>query len=64
MISQTLNYGISRNEITKLTFNDIDKYANHIIILLEGLNILAVSKQISPKLIDEQLDMIIKNLTS
>ena len=62
IISQTLHYGISRNEIPKLTSDDVVKYANHIIILLEGLNILALSKQMSPELIDEQLDMIIKNL--
>ncbi|MCH3963554.1 MAG: hypothetical protein LKE46_04725 [Clostridium sp.] len=62
VISQILNYGISRNEITRLTSNDVEKFANHIIALLEGLSILTLSKQISSKLIDEQLDIIIKDL--
>jgi AcrR family transcriptional regulator len=62
VISKTLNYGISRNEITKLASNDVEKFANHIIILLEGLSILALGEQISSKLIDEQLDIIIKDL--
>ena len=62
VLSRVLNYGISRNEISKLPPDDIGKFADHIIILLEGLNILALSRQISPELIDEQFDTVIRNL--
>ncbi|MCL1964405.1 MAG: TetR/AcrR family transcriptional regulator [Firmicutes bacterium] len=62
IISRTLAYGIARNEIYKITFEDTEKVANHMIILLEGLSILALSKQISRDLIDEQLEIMIKNL--
>ena len=62
VLSQVLNYGIDRNEITKITSGEVESVANQIIILLEGLNILALSKQISPQLIDGQFDLLIKNI--
>ena len=62
VLSRVLHYGIARNEITKVTLNEVESTANQIIILLEGLNILALSRQISPRLIDGQFDRFIKNI--
>lgn len=62
VIAQTLEYGIRRNEITGITSKDVGKYANHMIIILEGLNIVALSKPVSPAFIEEQLDLFMKNL--
>ncbi len=62
IISKTLLYGISRNEITHLDKTDVEKTAKHIVILLEGLSILAMSTTVSPDLIQEQIDMIMKRI--
>lgn len=62
IISKTLLYGISRNEITHLDKADVEKTAKHIVILLEGLSILAMSTSVSPDLIQEQIDMIMKRI--
>lgn len=62
LIAQTLEYGIRRNEITGITSKDVGKHANHMIIILEGLNIVALSKPVSPAFIEEQLDLFMKNL--
>jgi AcrR family transcriptional regulator len=62
VIAQTLEYGIRRNEITGITSKDVGKLANHMIIILEGLNIVALSKPVSPAFIEEQLDLFMKNL--
>ena len=62
VLSQVLHYGIARNEITKITLGEVENTANQVIILLEGLNILALSKQISSQLIDEQFGLLIKNI--
>ena len=62
ILSKVLHYGIARNEITRITSSEVESAANQIIILLEGLSILAVSKQGSPRLIDEQFNLLIKNI--
>ncbi|WP_098748441.1 TetR/AcrR family transcriptional regulator [Paenibacillus sp. EZ-K15] len=61
MISKTLSYGIERKEIMPL---DTDGMARQIVILLEGLTIMALSMSVSPTLIDEQIDMMIKRIVS
>jgi len=62
ILSQTLKYGIERKDITKLQLNEVEKYANHIMALLEGLNILVISKRLPPNQIYKQLDLIISSL--
>lgn len=62
IIAQTLEYGIRRNEITGITSKDVGKIANHMLVILEGLNIVALSKPVSPAFIEEQLDLFMKNL--
>ncbi|MDQ0176360.1 TetR/AcrR family transcriptional regulator [Bacillus chungangensis] len=62
IVSKTLSYGISRKEIAHLDVIDIEKTARHIVILLEGLNLLSMSISISPELIQEQIDMILKTI--
>ncbi|MCL1802356.1 MAG: TetR/AcrR family transcriptional regulator [Eubacteriaceae bacterium] len=64
LVSQTLLYGIERKEITGILPNDAEKYANCMIVLLEGLSIFAVSGQISSETIDEQFGLFIKNLVN
>lgn len=61
VISKTLSYGIERKEIMPL---DTDGMARQIVILLEGLTIMALSMSVSPTLIDEQIDMMIKRIVS
>jgi AcrR family transcriptional regulator len=61
MISKTLSYGIERKEIMTL---DTDGMARQIVILLEGLTIMALSMSVSPTLIDEQIDMMVKRIVS
>ena len=62
IISKTLIYGISRNEITHLDKADVEKTAMQIVILLEGLSVLAMSMSVCPDLIQEQIDMIMKTI--
>jgi AcrR family transcriptional regulator len=62
IISKTLLYGISRNEITHLDKTDAEKTARQIVILLEGLSVLSMSTPLSPDLIQEQIDMIMKTI--
>jgi AcrR family transcriptional regulator len=62
VLTQVLRYGISRNEITKIALDEVEDAAAQIIILLEGLSIVALSKQVSPQLIDGQFDLLIKNM--
>ncbi|AZS14257.1 TetR/AcrR family transcriptional regulator [Paenibacillus lutimineralis] len=59
-ISSILSYGIKRKEIKHLDDRDVEKTARHIVITLEGLNILAMSTSISSNLIQEQLDILKK----
>jgi AcrR family transcriptional regulator len=62
VLSQTIQYGIARGEITKLSLSEADRAASQIVILLEGLEVLALTKQITPALIDEQIGMIMDSL--
>lgn len=57
-ISEILSYGIRRKEIKRLDCADIEKIARHIVISLEGLNVLAMTMSITPELIQEQMDII------
>lgn len=59
LVSQTLAYGIDRGEIVPL---DTEQTARHIVLVLEGLNTLAMGTPVSPKLIEEQMGLIMNML--
>lgn len=60
ILSEILFYGIRRKEIVHLDEQDVERTARHIVITLEGLNILALSTSISPNLIQEQIELLKK----
>ncbi|KKO53890.1 hypothetical protein [Paenibacillus sp. DMB20] len=59
LVSQTLAYGIDRGEIVPL---DTEQTARHIVLVLEGLNTLAMGTSVPPKLIEEQTGLIMNML--
>lgn len=59
LVSQTLAYGIGRGEIVPL---DTEQTARHIVLVLEGLNTLAMGTSVPPKLIEEQTGLIMNML--
>ena len=62
VLTEVLRYGIGRNEITKIMLDEVENVAAQMIILLEGLSVLALSKQLSPQLIEEQFKLLLKNI--